>query len=150
MSVYITFFQIADKNRTESRDEAELQTSKQNESSDVAFCRFFQVIFACNKNQITGIFSRTEVERSLADEEPRTWNWGKFHGLEKEVEDDHPGNPFKTPVIDAFNLRFPTYKSCPTLSCKTSAFQHSRQGLQRMSRQMAGGLKIRPRGQTWC
>ena len=72
MSVYITFFQFADKKRTGSRDEAELQTSNQNESSNVGFCRFFQVIFACNKNQITS-FDRAEVERSLADlEEPRT------------------------------------------------------------------------------
>ena len=52
----------------------------------------------------------------------------------------------KTPVMDAFNLRFPTYKSCPTLSCKTSAFQHWGQGLQRMSCQMAWGVKHPPQG----
>ena len=61
-----------------------------------------------------------------------------YHGWPgEEVEDDHPGNHFKTPVMDAFNLRFPRYRSCPTLSCKTSAFQHWGQGLQWMSCQMA-------------
>lgn len=85
------------------------------------------MIFACNKKD--HFFDRTEVDKSLADlEEPRTCFSEvslSYHGWPgKEVEDDHPGKHFKTPVMDAFNLRFPTYKSCPTLSCKTSAFQH--------------------------